>query len=80
MRFLPSTNSTQRVDNGEEDAQSVRPSDRSFGPISDDTFPNGQNVTHNFVDDQLKCLIIVIPIDVLVILNLNLKLYFCLRY
>ena len=70
----------QRVVNEQEDAQNVRLSDSTSGPISDDTFPNGKKVTHNFVDHQLTCLIIVVPIDVLAILNLNLKLYFCLRY
>ena len=65
--------------NGEEDVYNVRTSDRSTGPFSDDTFPIGQKVTHNFVDDLLTCLIIVVPIDVLASLNLILKLYFCLR-
>jgi hypothetical protein len=31
--------------------------------------------SHNFVDDQLTCLMVVIPMDVLTIINLNLKLY-----
>jgi hypothetical protein len=32
------------------------------------------------VDNQLTCLIVVVPIDVLANLNLFLKLYFCLRF
>ena len=52
--------------------------DSSVGPNSDAKFPNEPIFTHNYVYDQLICLISVIPIDVLTILNLIMKLYFCL--
>jgi hypothetical protein len=51
--------------------------DSSVGPNSDAKFPNGPIFTHNYVDDQLICLISVIPIDVLTILNLIMDVFNC---
>ena len=58
----------------------IRLPDSSVGPNSDAKFLNGPIFTHNYVHDQLICLISVIPIDVLTILNLIMKLYFCLCF